>query len=106
MAKGEWCLLTRHTHTHWENYWEGLTKRSNLNLGVVTTQSAMLSFDYGLSRRFDVLGALSYVWTHSSASYLQGQRGFQDFSLWLKYQPFEANVAGGEGACKPPAGSL
>ncbi len=96
MAKGQWCVLTQYTHTRWENYWEGPTKRSNLNLGVVTTQSAMLGFDYGLSRRLNVLAALPYVWTHSSASYLQGQRGLQDFSLWLKYQPFEANVGGGE----------
>ncbi|MCS7035371.1 MAG: hypothetical protein RMJ33_00995 [Saprospiraceae bacterium] len=96
MTKGQWCILTQYTHNSWTNYWEGPTRRSNLNLGVVTTQSAMLGFDYGISRRLNVLGALPYVWTHSSASYLQGQRGLQDFSLWLKYQPFEANVAGGE----------
>ncbi len=96
MAKGQGCVLTQYTHARWENYWEGPTKRSNLNLGVVTTQSAMLGFGYGLLRRLNVLAALPYVWTNSSASYLQGQRGLQDLSLWLKYQIFEANAAGGE----------
>ena len=42
MSKKQWCNGLTYMHSSWNEYWEGTTKRSNQNLGTVTTQSACL----------------------------------------------------------------
>jgi hypothetical protein len=89
MPKRNWCTLLQYSHSAWDEYWEGSLKRSNQNLGTVSTQSLMLMSNYGISDRLNVLVGLPYIWTDASASYLDGQSGLQDLSLWLKYQAWQ-----------------
>lgn len=105
MPKKSWCTLVQYSHTQWDEYWQGETKRSNPNIGTFTAQNVMLMPNYGITDNLNVMAALPYVWTKSSASYLQGQSGIQDLSVWLKYQAwnkkwssgseFKAQVTGG-----------
>jgi hypothetical protein len=96
MPKRQWCTLVQYTHSSWDEYWEGATQRSNSNLGTFTAQNTLLMTNFGVTDRFNILAALPYVWTKADASYLQGQKGLQDLSLWLKYQAFETALAGGQ----------
>ena len=86
MPKRNFCTLAQYATSNWDEYWQGETKRSNSNLGTFTSQNVMLMSNYGISDRLNILAALPYVWTKSSASYLEGQKGIQDLSIWLKYQ--------------------
>ncbi len=89
MSKGELCNLLQWTDSRWDEYWEGQNLRSNSNLGTVTNQNAMLMSAYGITDRLNVLFALPWVRTDASASYLSGQTGIQDMSLWVKWQPLK-----------------
>lgn len=75
-----------YSHDRWEEYWEGSYKRSNQNIGTLTTQTAMLTGHYGVTERLSVIAMLPYVWTHSSQGTLHGMRGFQDLTLAAKYR--------------------
>jgi hypothetical protein len=73
-------------HDSWNEYWEGNLKRSNGNIGTVTTQSVTLVGHYGLTDRLSVVSELPYVWTHSSQGTLQGFSGIQDIAFAVKYR--------------------
>ncbi|MBC8111846.1 MAG: hypothetical protein H7Y04_12365 [Verrucomicrobia bacterium] len=94
MSKGNLCNMLSYTNSSWESYWEGDTKRTNLNLGTVTTQNVMLMSAYGITDKLNVMLALPYIWTKSD-SYFSGQKGFQDVSLWLKYKALEKETSVG-----------
>jgi hypothetical protein len=86
MPKGVICVLGQYSSSSWDEYWEGTNKRSNLNIGTFTNQSAMVMANYGITDKLNVLVGLPYIWTGSD-SYFEGERNFQDLSAWLKYQP-------------------
>lgn len=86
MQKGLLCNVISYSNNSWTNYWEGTTKRSNTNLGTVTTQNVMYMGALGITNKLNVIAGLPYVWTRSTKSYLAGQSGIQDLSLWVKYQ--------------------
>ncbi len=96
MSKGENCSVIAYSSSTWENYWEGATKRNNPNLGKFTSQNIMVMSALGITNKLNVIVALPYVWTSASVSYLDGQRGVQDFSAWLKYQIATKNGGFGE----------
>jgi hypothetical protein len=73
-------------HDSWDQYWEGDLKRSNGNIGTVTTQSVTLVGHYGLTDRMSLVGELPYVWTRASEGPLHGLSGLQDLTLALKYR--------------------
>jgi hypothetical protein len=73
-------------HDSWSEYWEGTLKRSNDNIGTVTTQSVTWAGMYGLTDRVTLVGELPYVWTHASEGPLHGFSGIQDLTLALKYR--------------------
>ena len=75
-----------YSHDSWSSYWEGTLKRTNGNVGTITTQSAMLVAGYGVTNNLTVLATLPYVWTHASAGTLSGLRGIQDVSVAAKYR--------------------
>lgn len=95
MSKHQLCILGQYSHSSWDKYWEGDNKRSNANLGTFTGQSAMIMGNYGITDRLNVLLGLPYIWTEGSATYLQGQRGIQDLSAWLKYHPIALKTSAG-----------
>jgi hypothetical protein len=73
-------------HETWSEYWEGTLKRSNENIGTLTTQSVSLVGHYGVTDRLTLVGMLPYVWTQASKGTLHGLRGVQDLSVAAKYQ--------------------
>ena len=75
-----------YSHDSWNEYWEGSRKRSNDNIGRLTTQTTMLASHYGLTDRLSVITMLPYVWTHSTQGTLHGMRGFQDLTVAAKYR--------------------
>jgi hypothetical protein len=95
MPQGQLCILGQYSNSSWENYWEGETKRSNLNLGTLTTQSAMVMGNYGITKNLNAMVGVPYVWTSSDISYITGQKGMQDLSVFLKYQALDIEAAGG-----------
>jgi hypothetical protein len=96
MKKGEDCTMIAYNSSTWENYWEGATKRNNPNLGKVTTQNVMVMSSLGITNKLNVIVGLPYVKTSASVSYLAGQSGVQDFSLWLKYRILEKKMGFGD----------
>ena len=83
-----------YSHDSWTQYWEGTLKRTNGNIGTVTTQSAMVAAGYGVTSRLTVLATLPYVWTHASAGTLEGMKGLQDVTVAAKYRVFGSDGPG------------
>ncbi len=88
MPERNWCNMLQYSHSSWDEYWEGPNKRSNANIGTITTQSVMLMTNYGISDRLNILAGVPYIRTASDVSYLDGQSGVQDLSVWMKYQAY------------------
>ena len=95
MPQGQLCILGQYSNSAWKNYWQGETKRSNSNLGTFTNQSALLMANYGITSQLNAMVGLPYVWTKASDSYITGQKGVQDLSVFLKYQALEKSALGG-----------
>jgi hypothetical protein len=95
MTKDNFCVGGSYSHSSWTHYWEGRVKRSNANLGTVSTQMFGLMGTYGVSRKFNILANAPYVETHASAGTLHGMHGIQDLSLWLKWLAVEKNIGKG-----------
>ena len=78
----------------WSEYWEGTLRRSNANVGTVTTRSVALHAAVGVTERLTVIAAMPYVWTEASQGVLHGMSGRQDFTLLAKYRVANPLVAG------------
>jgi hypothetical protein len=85
MDKNLFCVGATYTKTSWKNYWEGTLKRDNLNLGKVSSSNVMINGNYGLKNNINIIFTLPYIKTKASAGQLAGQKGIQDFSLYLKW---------------------
>lgn len=81
-------------HDAWSQYWEGDRKRSNDNIGTLTTSSVTGTIGYGLSSRLTLLAALPYVRTEASEGVLQGMSGRQDLTLMAKFRVLDPLIAG------------
>jgi hypothetical protein len=77
----------------WRDYWEGSLRRSNDNIGTLSTQSVNTIIGYGVNTRLTVFASLPYVWTNASLGVLAPQRGRQDVSLIAKVQLLKTPVA-------------
>ena len=89
MPKKTLCTGFLYAHDSWDEYWEGTLKRANGNIGTVTTQSVAWMGTYGITDRLNAIAMLPYVWTGASQGVLQGQSGFQDLSVALKFKLLE-----------------
>ena len=96
MSKNQWCNGLTYMHSSWSEYWEGTTKRTNQNLGTVTTQSVMLMSNYGVTDKLNLLVNVPYVWTNASAGTLHGMKGFQDIEIDLKYEFYKTKIGKGD----------
>jgi len=74
-----------YAHDSWSQYWEGTLKRSNGNIGTLTTQSITWVGGYGVTDRLSVIATLPYVRTSASQGPLHGMDGVQDITLAAKY---------------------
>jgi hypothetical protein len=73
-----------YAHDSWDEYWEGTLKRTNGNIGTLTTRSITSVVRYGLTDRLGVIATLPYIWTHASQGVLHDMSGFQDLTLAAK----------------------
>lgn len=89
MPKKTYCLAVSYNNSSWSEYWENTLKRENLNIGKHTTQSVMPMLAVGVTDNLNIIVALPYVSTKTSAGNLMGQKGIQDASVWLKYKLVE-----------------
>jgi len=85
LAKGELLTGTTYTHDRWEEYWEGALKRTNGNIGEITTEINVFTANYGLASRLNIIGMVPYVRTNASQGVLHGITGFQDLTIAAKY---------------------
>jgi hypothetical protein len=81
-----------YTRDSWDQYWEGTLKRTNGNLGTVTTQTSTIYADYGVTDKINVIATVPYVWTESSQGVLASQAGWQDITLAAKYKVLSQKV--------------
>ena len=91
MNKYQFCNGFVYTHSSWDHYWEGTLKRTNENLGTVTTQSVMYMANYGITNNLNVMVGAPYIFTKASAGTLHGLKGVQDLSLLVKYRAIKAS---------------
>lgn len=95
MEKNAFCVGPMYSHSSWKNYWEGTLKRDNKNMGTVSTQMIGVMGTYGITKRLNVLFGAPYVITKASAGTLQGLKGVQDLSLFVKYVPYRQKLGNG-----------
>jgi hypothetical protein len=93
LAKHDLFAGNVYTHDSWDEYWEGSLKRSNGNIGTLTTQTNVMTANYGVTNRLNVIGAVPYVWTSASQGVLREMRGFQDITLAGKFRLFDLPAA-------------
>jgi hypothetical protein len=77
-----------YAHESWDQYWEGTLKRTNGNIGTLTTESTTLVGGYGLTERLGLMATLPYIRTHASQGVLHDLNGFQDLSITAKLRLF------------------
>jgi hypothetical protein len=70
----------------WDHYWEGTLKRTNGNIGTLTTKSMTFAAAYGATDNLTFMAVLPYVWTHASQGVLSDMRGVQDLTIAAKYR--------------------
>ena len=76
----------RYTHESWDQYWEGTLKRTNGNIGTLTTQSFTSMVGYGITDRLGLIATLPYISTHASQGVLNDMSGFQDLTVAAKFR--------------------
>jgi len=95
MGKNRLCIGPMYSYTSWKNYWEGELKRNNLNLGTVSTQTFSVMGNYGITSKLNLLFNVPYIKTKASAGTMQGMKGVQDLSLFVKWMPVEKEMLNG-----------
>ena len=93
MNKNQFCNGPMYNHASWDHYWEGTLKRTNQNLGTITTQSVMYMANYGITDKLNIMAGAPYVWTDASAGTLHSSRGLQDISIFVKWKPVTYSFA-------------
>jgi hypothetical protein len=94
LAPRELSATVMYGHDAWSKYWEGGLKRSNENIGTLTTSSVTTTVGYGLSPRLTLFASLPYVQTEASKGVLQGMSGRQDLTLMAKYRLLDPLIGG------------
>ena len=74
-----------YSHDSWDQYWEGTLKRTNGNLGTVTTQTNIWVAAFGITDRLNLIANIPYVDTRTSQGVLHGMRGLQDITVAATY---------------------
>ncbi len=95
MQNNYFCAGPSYTYSSWKNYWEGPNKRDNANLGRVSTKTAMLMGNFGVTDKLNLLFGLPYIKTEASAGTFKGQQGLQDLSLFIKWVAKEKAIGNG-----------
>jgi hypothetical protein len=91
MPKKTFCTGLMYGHDQWTDYWQGKTKRDNLNIGHITTQSLSWMGTYGITKKINVIAMLPYIKATPSAGTLHSMEGIQDLTIAGKYNFLEVN---------------
>lgn len=83
-----------HASESWREYWEGTRRRTNDNIGTLTTQSTVVGLGVGVHKRLSAFVTLPYVQTRANAGVLSGMEGMQDVTAGLKARLFEVAPTG------------
>jgi hypothetical protein len=83
------CAGYMYTNDQWDHYWEGALKRTNGNIGTLTTESHQIFANYGVTNNLNVIVHLPRVSTNASAGVMSGQKGWQDATFAAKYKFFQ-----------------
>ena len=75
-----------YAHDSWDQYWEGTLKRTNGNIGTLTTQSVTMVAGYSVTDRLGLVASVPYIWTHASQGVLHDLSGFLDLALGAKFR--------------------
>lgn len=75
-----------YAHDSWDAYWEGTLKRSNGNIGTLTTRSVTVVGRYAVTDRLGLMASLPYISTHASQGVLHEMSGFQDLRLGARFR--------------------
>jgi hypothetical protein len=78
-----------YTRDSWDEYWEGALKRTNENIGTITTETNIWYANYGVVERVNIIAAVPFVRTRASQGVLHGISGAQDLTLGAKFNAFE-----------------
>jgi hypothetical protein len=95
MAKNLFCSGFMYSYSSWDHYWEGTLKRTNENIGKVSTQMLAYMGAYGVSKKLNLIFSLPYIKTKASAGTLHGMEGIQDLSLFAKWKPYSKKIGPG-----------
>jgi hypothetical protein len=95
MSQYELCIAATYDQGKWNEYWEGTYLRTNGNIGTFSRTTIMPMIAAGITDKLNILIATPYVKTESTGGQLAGVKGFQDFSIALKYQLFKKEVGPG-----------
>ena len=95
MDRRELCTVIQLNHSRWDQYWEGERLRSNANFGTIFNSQVQVMSAFGISSRLNALIALPWIQTGATNTYLNGQRGIQDLSVWLKWRMLNRSLLGG-----------
>jgi hypothetical protein len=92
MNRNQFCNGLLYNYSSWDKYWEGTIKRSNENIGTISTQSVMYMAAYGVTDKFNLMVGLPFVWTKASAGTLKGLKGVQDLSFFVKWKAVSTSI--------------
>jgi len=95
MKKNNLCTGFMYSYSSWDSYWEGTLKRTNENLGKVSTQMIGWMGNYGITDKINVIAAIPYVKTKASAGTLHGVEGVQDLSVTGKWNFWQKKLGPG-----------
>jgi hypothetical protein len=95
MRKKLLCTGMVYGQSSYNNYWEGVVKRDNQNLGKVSTTHFNIMGNYGITNKLNIIFNLPYFKTKASAGQLAGQQGVQDGSVFIKFNALENTIKKG-----------
>jgi hypothetical protein len=95
MERNNFCAGFTASYSFWDHYWEGTFKRTNENMGTVSSSSLAIMGNYGLSKHFNLILSVPYIKTKTSQGTLTGMEGLQDISAFIKYLALEKQIGTG-----------
>lgn len=99
MKQRESCLAVVYDHGSFDEYWEGETLRTNETIATVTRMSINPMIAIGVLDKLNFYVGVPYVKTESNdpnGGHFEGQHGFQDLSLAVKYEIIKKEMGKGK----------
>lgn len=99
MKQRQACFALMYDHGTFDEYWEGANLRNNATIAKVTRTTILPMIAIGITDKFNLIVSAPYVKTKSSepnGGKLQGQHGFQDLGLVLKYEFLKKELGAGK----------